>query len=61
MAVPADGHFGVAAPFEKLADAVADFVDDPRTQRVSDSDVFAGNLDLHGITPCLSDRPVKRG
>jgi hypothetical protein len=49
MAVAADGHLRVAAAVEELLDTVGDFVGNAGPQGLSDSDVFAGYLDLHAV------------
>src|SRR6202041_1415987 len=47
MAVLRQHDVGVAAAVEVFADAGENIVGDARHQRLPDSDVFAGNLDLH--------------
>jgi hypothetical protein len=48
MAIAAYDHVGVAAAIEVLADGALDFVGDSRSQSLTNVDMLAGHLDLHG-------------
>ena len=50
MAISADHDLGVPAAAKVFADALQNFVGDPRSQGLANSDMFAGYLDLHRST-----------